>query len=700
MGRIGGSVISILIILSLALALATHAVAQAPQKRAPAAPPPRAAPAPHPVAPVPHPAAPVMRPATPPRVAAPPPRMAPPRAAPHIATPPRVTPHVAAPPRPAPHVAAPPRAAPHVTAPPRSAPRVATPPRTTPHIAAPPRTAPHVAAPPQAAPHVAGPRGGPLRATSPPSPPHVAAPPRGPGVQQPAQAATPAQPTISQQRALQRQESSDRRAQQLQQRLERREQQGRLTPSQGQRLQSLQAQQGERQQRARQRQEGADLRAQQLQQRLEQRAQGGRLTRSEQRQLRMLQAQQGQRQQRAQLREQMRQGPMRQPQQRVETRQSGRALRQARITPQTAAENRFAGRFRHDHLGQEQWLRARREHWAAREAWQHRTRAPFIPWYGPVYWPYAYSDIFDYTFWPNAYDDGYWPYAYDDFFDGIFFPYGAPYVGDAYSGPYAAADVGSTANGAPGSAQTAPLGKISTAARQICEEPGAGVTAWPIQQIVDTLQPTDEQRALLDELKNTAARAADAFRNACPTTVPMTPVGRLQAMIGRLQATLDAIHIVQPSLAKFYDSLSDEQRARFNALAPDLGQQQPRTQQSQMQERTTDQQKNPCANAKPGLADLPIDRIDEVVQPIGSQEDALDRLSDATQKAVDALQAACPISTPLTPLGRLGAMEQRVNAMLTAAKTIQPALEQFYGALSYEQKARFNVLDRDLAQGG
>jgi LTXXQ motif family protein len=485
----------------------------------------------------------------------------------------------------------------------------------------------------------------------------------------------------------------------LQQRLERREQQGRLAPSQRQRLQSLQAQEGERQQRTQQRQESADLRAQRLQQRLEQRAQGARLTRSEQRQLRALQAQQGQRQQRVQMREQMRQGPMQQPQQGVETRQSARAARQARITPQAAAENRFASRFHHDRLGQEQWMRARREHWAAREAWQHRTRAPFIPWYGPVYWPYAYSDIFDYTFWPNAYDDGYWPYAYDDFFDGIFFPYGAPYVGDAYSGPYDRADLGSQAS-APSGAQTAPLGKISPAARQICEQPGAGVTAWPVQQILDTLQPTDEQRALLDDLKNAAARAANAFRNACPSTVPMTPVGRLQAMIGRLQATIDAIHIVQPSLAKFYDSLSDEQRATFNALAPDLGQQQPRTPQTQTQERTADQQKNTCANAKPGLADLPIDRIDEVVQPTGSQEDALDRLSDATQKAIDALQAACPISTPLTPVGRLGAIEQRVNAMLTAAKTIQPALEQFYGSLSYEQKARFNVLDRDLAQGG
>ena len=51
-----------------------------------------------------------------------------------------------------------------------------------------------------------------------------------------------------------------------------------------------------------------------------------------------------------------------------------------------------------------------------------------MPWRGPVYWPYAYNDVFYYTFWPDAYDPGYWAYAYDDLFDGIFFPDGAPYV--------------------------------------------------------------------------------------------------------------------------------------------------------------------------------------------------------------------------------------------------------------------------------
>ena len=49
-------------------------------------------------------------------------------------------------------------------------------------------------------------------------------------------------------------------------------------------------------------------------------------------------------------------------------------------------------------------------------------------------------------------------------------------------------------------------------------------------------------------------------------------------------------------------------------------------------------------------------------------------------------------------MGRLTS-EMQVNALLTAAKTIQPVLEDFYGTLNYEQKARFNTLDRDLARG-
>jgi hypothetical protein len=40
----------------------------------------------------------------------------------------------------------------------------------------------------------------------------------------------------------------------------------------------------------------------------------------------------------------------------------------------------------------------------------------------------------------------------------------------------------------------------------------------------------------------------------------------------------------------------------------------------------------------------------------------------------------------------VAAMEQRLNSMLQAIKIVQPALENFYGMLTDEQKARFNEL--------
>ena len=42
--------------------------------------------------------------------------------------------------------------------------------------------------------------------------------------------------------------------------------------------------------------------------------------------------------------------------------------------------------------------------------------------------------------------------------------------------------------------------------------------------------------------------------------------GRVEAMEKRLDVTVGAVKTVQPALVKFYNSLSDEQKARFNSL--------------------------------------------------------------------------------------------------------------------------------------
>lgn len=369
---------------------------------------------------------------------------------------------------------------------------------------------------------------------------------------------------------------------------------------------------------------------------------------------------------------------------------------QPRISAQAAQQGRFAARFQND-PGRARWRTAAV---AAPQAWRSGWRAAFVPWFGPVYFPYAYWDVFAYAFWPFGYDPGYWAFAYDDFFDGVYFPYGPPYAVYADEGPYAVETTGAApeapyrSHGRYRTASAPVPGRVSAAAQELCREPDKGITAWPIDRIEQAVQPNDEQKRLLADLKDAAARAAEGFRASCVSNAAMTPPGRLQAMVSRLQAAYDAVRLVRPTLEAFYNALSDEQKARFNALGPNLGQE--RTAQGDAQS----QQANTCGEAKPGLTNLPIERIEDSVRPVGAQQDALNKLGDATAKAVATLQATCPDVVALTPVGRLAQMEKRLDAMLQAAKTLQPALEDFYASLSNEQKARFNALGKETARGG
>jgi hypothetical protein len=360
------------------------------------------------------------------------------------------------------------------------------------------------------------------------------------------------------------------------------------------------------------------------------------------------------------------------------TRAQRRALRRnatGTVTPLAARNGRFASRFASANR-----TNIRGANLAARRAWRHHWRARFVGWYGPVFWPYAYSDIFDYAFWPGGYDDGYWDYAYDDFFDGLFWGQNGPPEAYAYAG-----------TAAPRS------GRVSYAAvQQLCQQPGTGITAWPFAEIEKKVGLNDDQKALLGDVRQAAADAAATFKASCPSenAFPLTPPGRLTAMTARLQGTLDAIKVVRPALEKFYASLSDEQKERFNELGPKHAANNAEANAALPQDAKS------CTEAKPGLATLPIEKIADVVNPTDAQQGDLKRLQDATNKAVSVLQAACPDETPLTPPGRLAAMQTRLQAMVDAAKTVKPALDTFYASLDNEQKARFDRIGQELATNG
>jgi hypothetical protein len=296
--------------------------------------------------------------------------------------------------------------------------------------------------------------------------------------------------------------------------------------------------------------------------------------------------------------------------------------------------------------------------------WRRHHRHPIvIGWLGPLFWPYASNDFVDYTFYPHAYDT-FWPYAYDDVYEGIFGRY-------AYSGgaAYASTRRSGTESGGGGTAV------------DLCSGRTAGLTEWPIERIAQAVEPDDAQHAALDDLKNAAANALDVLKAACPTELPSTPIGRIAAMHQRLEAMLQAVRMVRPALEKFYQSLNDEQKARFNALSADDDQAQSPRNLAQA-----------CGQRAAGIASLPIEQIERTIGPNDAQRTALMELRDATAQAVELLKSDCPTYRPLTPVVRLEAMEQRLDAMLRAVQTVEPALQKFYSSLSDEQKERLNRL--------
>jgi LTXXQ motif family protein len=218
----------------------------------------------------------------------------------------------------------------------------------------------------------------------------------------------------------------------------------------------------------------------------------------------------------------------------------------------------------------------------------------------------------------------------------------------------------------------------------VCSDDAAQLTDWPIERISEVVQPTDTQRPALDELRAASAKAIDMLKSGCPKDLPSIPTGRLAAMESRLQVMLAAVQTIRPALERFYQSLSDEQKARFNAIAES-------DDHAAAAKDRRDLTKF-CDEKTPGVTDLPIDRIAQAVQPTPAQRAALDELKDVSVRAAEPLRTDCPSYQALTPTGRVEAMEKRLDATLGAVKTVQPALAKFYNSLSDEQKARFNSL--------
>ena len=287
-------------------------------------------------------------------------------------------------------------------------------------------------------------------------------------------------------------------------------------------------------------------------------------------------------------------------------------------------------------------------------------------WVGPLFWPFAIYDIYDYAIWGDGI--GFWDYGYPDIYAAIFAPYGHDDLA-AYTGP-------------------SPLGRRYRRVPplpQLCGDDSREIAGLPIDQIAQAIQPNEVLRTALDDLADALISAGRMIRASCPTQTAFTAPHRLAVMQQRIGAMIKAELAVQQPLGKFYDLLDDEQEARLNALAEDR-------RKISAANGATEAPAQGCGAAQPAALQWPADEIEARLHPTDTQRAALKVLQDANARAVDILTAECQPKDAITPPARLDAVDGRLAAMQQAVYLVSAALEGFYATLSDEQKAQFEAI--------
>jgi hypothetical protein len=309
--------------------------------------------------------------------------------------------------------------------------------------------------------------------------------------------------------------------------------------------------------------------------------------------------------------------------------------------------------------------------------WRHANGG--YGWIGPLFWPFAYYDMYDYALWGGGYDGSFWDYNYGDIYAGLFAPYGY----DALTGYFP--QTGSAVSATPPLPGASAPNQATEQVVQMCAEEGHDVAGLPLDKVQAAIQPNDEQHAALDDLANASTKAAQDITAACPTSPALTAPGRLEAMEKRIEAIATAVQTIKAPLDRLYGLLSDEQKARLTALGQD---------QRQQQSAALDVNKDAhtLCSAQPDFTQWPADQIEQKLHPTEAQKARLGALQGAANRASETLKASCEQSDDLTPPARLDAAAKRLDALLQAAESVSAPLKDFYATLTDEQKAQFESI--------
>lgn len=273
---------------------------------------------------------------------------------------------------------------------------------------------------------------------------------------------------------------------------------------------------------------------------------------------------------------------------------------------------------------------------------------------------------------------GYWPDAYVDLVGFAF----APDKHERFWS-HGAADL-LTASLSPSATTRASLARRAAKAKNAsaCAEGNddaedAATSAY--QELETRVQPTAEQRAAFDELRKAFLAAAKRVNTSCAAGYATArPPERLAILADRISAARHAMLIVRTPLEKAYNTLSDEQKKAIDGPAPAAVN---------------------CTADLAAAGTWPGAEINRALNPNDKQQVALEKLRLTFLGMSQNLSSFCPQKPLTTALARLDAAGDRLNTLNYAALVVNRSLNSAYAALDNEQKARLQLVGRQLRIG-
>jgi LTXXQ motif family protein len=291
---------------------------------------------------------------------------------------------------------------------------------------------------------------------------------------------------------------------------------------------------------------------------------------------------------------------------------------------------------------------------------------------GPAAWVTAYEDVVGFAFWPEDYGAQFRSHGFD-------------VIADTIAGRFDRMR-GSTRVATTGAARSD--GNSDVPADQ-CSDASSADDKWPAGRVEQLLQLSDAQHAMLDKVQLTANDAVKTIKSNCHQLGDLSPPDRLRALVQTLWVVRDGDIAMRAPLKNFYESLTSAQKNSFAFQQPQTAP--PPDDKTQGGDN---KQYQTCAEQNIGSAERLVKEIEMKVKPDKAQAASLENLHKASSDMAKLLIASCARPIPADPLARLDSASDQITAMNYAASNVQIALDDFYGRLSQQQKARFEATGR------